>query len=323
MNKPLVSVILAAYNRTQFLAEAIESVLNQSYPNIELIVVDDGSSVDLSKVLRDYSDRISLIRHFENRGLAAAINTGLQKAGGEFIDILSDDDGYAPDKIEKQMDVFEHHPEIDIVYTDYKWLLPDGKFTGHSAKKIAQLQVKRQASDVYAALLSGNFIDAISPLVRRRCYEVAGNYNERLKNLEDWEMWLRLSAAGFTFYYLDEPLIYIRRHQDRKSLDPVRNKHQRLRVLYHVTAGKRGHVKLDTKMRTRAYANVFFDYAYAVYKQKDYSGYCHYMWWALRLHPKRATFKAIRRLLKSILKQSYCDRIKPCANNATRVKRRQ
>jgi glycosyltransferase involved in cell wall biosynthesis len=84
-------------------------------------VVDDGSTVDLSAVLATYDGKFIYLRLPENRGLSAAVNAGLKIARGDFIDILNDDDGFMPDKIEKQIAVFDSRPDVDIVYTDFKW----------------------------------------------------------------------------------------------------------------------------------------------------------------------------------------------------------
>jgi len=302
MNHPLVTVILAVYNRTNYLSEAIESVLGQTYSNIELIVVDDGSTIDLSGVLDQYKDKITLITHDNNRGLSAAINTGLRQASGEFIDILSDDDGYFPRKIERQLKIFQQSPEIDIVHTDYRQL-KDGQLVGHSRKKQIDLNRKRSDNNLYYTLLRGNFIDAISPLVRKKCYDVIGGNDERLKNLEDWDMWIRMVAGGFKFYYLDEPTVYFRKHDDNKSKDPLRNMHQRFRVLYNAFVKELSPLSKDSKewktVRRKAYANVFIDYASSIYRSDNYGDYVKYMGWGLKLDLSRATAKIIRRFIKS------------------------
>ena len=302
MNNSLVTVILAVYNRTTYLSEAIESVLDQTYSNIELIVVDDGSTIDLSGVLDQYKDKITLITHDVNRGLSAAINTGLQQASGEFIDILSDDDGYFPQKIESQLMIFQKFPEIDIVHTDHRQL-KDGELVGHSRKKQIDLNRKRSDNNLYHILMRGNFIDAISPLVRKKCYDVVGCYDERLKNLEDWDMWIKMVARGFKFYYLDEATVYFRKHDDNKSKDPLRNMHQRFRVLYKAFVKELSPLSKYSNewntVRRKAYANVFIDYASSVYRIGNYWDYVKYMGWGLKLDLSRATAKIIRRFIKS------------------------
>ncbi len=276
--------------------EAIDSVLNQTYLNIELIVVDDGSTVDLSIIFKEYKNKIFLIRHDKNRGLAAALNTGLKEAKGEFIGIMCDDDIYASKKIETQIKIFKDEPDIDIIYTDYGKIKNGRIIIGHSQLRQEDLNRRRYADNLYFALLEGNFIDAISPLVRRECYEEVGGYDECLKNFEDWDMWLRMAKAGFGFYYLNEPLIFARKHDEHKSRDPKRNMQQQIRVLYKVFKNEQFN-KNDKKM----YANIFIDHAYTAYRNKNYQDYVKYILWGLHFNKSRATFKTIRRLIKSYI----------------------
>jgi len=153
-------------------------------------------------------------------------------------------------------------------------------------------------------LLRGNFIDAISPLVRKRCYETIGDYDERLKNLEDWDMWIRMVGAGFKFYYLDKPTIYFCKHEDNKSKITQRIlMRRRIQVLSKAfIKGPSPLIKRSDEwklIRRRAYANVFIDYASAVYRSCNYGDYVKYMEWGLKLDLSRATVKIIRRFIKS------------------------
>ncbi|MCD4731699.1 MAG: glycosyltransferase [Bacteroidales bacterium] len=302
MSKPLVSVIIPVYNRKQFLTEAINSVLNQIYDNIEVIVVDDGSTEDLSEIMNTFKGKIKVKKHNRNLGLSATLNSGLRIARGEFVGILADDDLYTPDKIEKQIGAFKRNPEIDVVYTEYQWLHPDGRINSHNNKKKSSLDLRRNTKNLYYSLLQGNFIDAISPLVRRKCYDIVGGYDEWLKNLEDWDMWLRMTETGFNFYFLDEAHVSVRKHSENKSKNPEKNMHQRLRVLYKTFKNKKfKNLNELMNIRRRSYATVFFDYAFAVYKQENYPAYVKYMHKAIILNSHRISVKVIRRLIKSYI----------------------
>jgi len=113
----LVSVIIPTYNRSYFVTEAIESVLCQTYPNIELIVVDDYSMDDTEEKLKPYKNKgkIKYIRNEKNKGISPTVNTGLLAANGKYIARLDDDDLFMPDKIEKQVKHFEEDPDVGMV----------------------------------------------------------------------------------------------------------------------------------------------------------------------------------------------------------------
>ena len=115
---PKVSVVIPCYNRDAYIAQTVESVLNQTWKNLELVVVDDGSTDGSLQVLQRYQDQIRIMKHpgGENRGQSASINLGLENTDGEFIAILDSDDYWALDKIEKQAGYLVNHPDVGLVY---------------------------------------------------------------------------------------------------------------------------------------------------------------------------------------------------------------
>ena len=126
--KPTVSVIIPTYNRAKLLPRAIKSVLNQTFKDFEVIIVDDGSTDNTEEVINEFqkhNKRIKYIRHEKNKGAAAARNTGIKIAQGEYIAFQDSDDEWLPNKLEKQMEIFESAPaEIGVVYTDYgEWVI--------------------------------------------------------------------------------------------------------------------------------------------------------------------------------------------------------
>jgi glycosyltransferase involved in cell wall biosynthesis len=120
-----VSVVIPSYNSAHHISETLESVFSQSYRPHEIIVVDDGSTDDTRAVLEKYSDRIIYV-YQKNAGEPAARNTGIRRASGEFIAFLDADDLWLPNKLTLQMDYFEKHPEVDLVYTDMKQFNENG-----------------------------------------------------------------------------------------------------------------------------------------------------------------------------------------------------
>ena len=197
-----VSIIIPTYNRAHLLGRAIQSVLTQTYQDFELIIVDDGSTDNTEKVVESFKDeRIRYIRHKENKGGAAARNTGIKAAKGEYIAFQDSDDVWLPEKLEKQMKLFETAaPEVGVVYTGCQRLKNNKK--SYSPPP----QVAQKEGDIFYDLLKWNFITMPSVLVKRECFEKAGMFDENLPRLQDWELFIRISKV-YRFKCIDEPLV--------------------------------------------------------------------------------------------------------------------
>ncbi len=208
--KPLVSVIIPTYNRARFLKEALASVLAQTYRPLEIIVVDDGSTDETSKVVSRFPVRYVRTPH---RGVAAARNRGLSKARGALIAFLDSDDLWLPRKIEVQVSFFERQPEAVAVQTEEVWL--------RGGKRVNPKKRHRKPS--------GHFFDRalelclISPsavMLRREVLEEIGGFDETFPVCEDYELWLRL-LARYPVYLIPEPLVIKRGgHPDQLSKTP-------------------------------------------------------------------------------------------------------
>ncbi|ACL15990.1 glycosyltransferase family 2 protein [Methanosphaerula palustris] len=200
---PTVSVILPTYNRAHLLPTAIESVLNQTYRDLELIVVDDGSKDSTEEVIRTITDeRLRYIRYEPNQGANHARNVGIQAARGPFIAFQDSDDDWFPDKLEKNMKLFEMvGPEVGVVYSGY-W-----KHMGNNQKMyIPFTWVKQRDGDVHHELMRGNFVTTQAAVVRKECFEKSGLWMEGLPAKQEWELFLRISK-DYKFAYIDEPLL--------------------------------------------------------------------------------------------------------------------
>jgi len=212
---PLVSVIVPTYNSGKYIKETLESVFSQTYSNIEVIVVDDGSADDTKEVLEPYMRQIKYI-HKGNGGPASARNRGIREASGEFIAFLDADDLWLPGKLRTQVNFFnQNNGQTGLVHTNVIKMYGDG-FT-----KI-KLKGDYCAKGPYS-LFMGNFITNSSVLVRRQCFEALGYFDES-KDLianEDYDMWLRISSK-YEIGYIDEPLVIYRFHSQGISRDPDR-----------------------------------------------------------------------------------------------------
>ena len=198
MSRPTVSVIIPTYNRAALLKRAIESVLNQSFKDFELIVVDDASPDNTPEVVRSIRDsRIRYIRLKKNSGGPVARNTGIKKARGKFIALLDDDDEWLPHRLELQVKKLETlDKEFGVVYGGFYYVSQqDGRILG---KRLPQFR-----GDVYQHFLRENFVGSPTLLIRRECFKKAGLFDPKLTSSQDWDMWLRI-AKYYKFDYVDE-----------------------------------------------------------------------------------------------------------------------
>jgi glycosyltransferase involved in cell wall biosynthesis len=214
-SKPTVSVIIPTYNRRQLIARSIKSVLNQTYRDFELIIVDDGSTDGTSEVVAGFNDeRIRYIRCDENRGEAAARNMGIKAARCDYIAYQDSDDEWLPEKLARQMELLENAPpEVGVIYTGF-W-----KTENHRKIYIPFSWVNQKNGDIYKELLKGNFVGSPVVLIKKECFDSAGLFDERLRNLVDWEMWLRISRH-YHFRCVDEPLAVAHYDADNISDNP-------------------------------------------------------------------------------------------------------
>jgi teichuronic acid biosynthesis glycosyltransferase TuaG len=209
---PKVSVIIPVYNQERYVGECVESVLGQDYPNLEVIVVDDGSTDGTARILEGFDDRIHYIRQ-DNRGAAAALNVGLRAAAGALVGWLSADDLYLPGKIRAQVEKMMREPEVALVYTD--WIMIDGE-----GRKLRTFRAACPPADEFArAMLKDNPVNGSSVLIRRECFETAGYFDETLRANVDGDMWFRLLRQGCRFGHIAQPLIKYRWHSSNLSHD--------------------------------------------------------------------------------------------------------
>ncbi|MFH1878688.1 MAG: glycosyltransferase [Candidatus Omnitrophota bacterium] len=193
-----VSIILPTYNGEKYIREAIDSCLNQTYDDLELIVVEDGSD-RVHDIVTSYSDkRIRYLRHEENKGISAALNTGFAESSGEFLTWTSDDNIYMPGAIERMVEALAPG-NADFVYADFAEI--DGE--GNLMRQVKVLPPE--------SLKKVNYI-GLCFLYTRRIYERLGGYDPEAFLAEDYEYWLRIYYSGYRMKNLRECLYYVRMH---------------------------------------------------------------------------------------------------------------
>jgi glycosyltransferase involved in cell wall biosynthesis len=210
MTTPNVSVIIPTCNRATLLPVAIQSVLDQTFHDFELLVVDDASDISVDDVVASFQDkRVRLIQHDSRRGGAAARNTGIRNSYGDYVAFLDDDDEWYPEKLARQMEVMlKAQPEVAAVYTGYLVVdRSDGNVSGR--------MIPSRRGKIYAELLKSNPIGGTSSvLLKRSCLQKVGLFDESLPSFQDRDLWIRISKE-FQFDYVQEPLLNYFLHSEK------------------------------------------------------------------------------------------------------------
>lgn len=229
MSDDLVSVIIPAYKCEEVISSALESVLGQTYRNVEVIVVDDGSPDNLEGAVERYRDRIRYISQ-ENGGVSKARNTGVRASLGKFVAFLDADDAWDREKLALQVEILSRHPEIGMLFSAFHFMrggnvLKDRNyrsgfnffreyrydirdiFPNRSTLEKNGVRVEYHWGDIYDRLFLGNFILPSSVIARKESFLACGGFNERIRVAEETDFFLRFSArrqVGF----LDHPVVY-------------------------------------------------------------------------------------------------------------------
>ena len=238
---PLVTVVIPCYKQAHFLGEAIESVLSQSYPNFEIVVVDDGSPDDTALVASRYPpEKVRLVRQ-NNRGLSGARNRGLSESEGEYVVFLDADDRLLPEALEVGLEQLRSHPESVLVSGQYRFMAADG-----SALHVQEHPCPDK--EHYVALLRYNHIGMPATVMyRRSVFESVGGFDTSLRASEDYDLYLRI-ARKFPICCHDKVVAEYRRHGANMSADPA----LMLKTALAVLGSQREYVK-GSKHHQQAY----------------------------------------------------------------------
>ena len=224
---------MPVYNGAAYLRESVASAVAQVGADIELIVVDDGSTDESADIIAEFGDRIRCLRQ-ENAGTAVARNTALRSSAREWVAFLDQDDRWKPNKIAEQLRIATE-TGADVVYTNAEVF--------GEVERIGQLRsnpATMPAGDVFEHLLVDNFVTMSSVMVRRELLVKFGGFAIDCPGVDDWDMWLRLSADGAKFAAMPEPLTEYRWHSDAQSRKYGTMRNSRLRVVRSALGSDRG-----------------------------------------------------------------------------------
>jgi glycosyltransferase involved in cell wall biosynthesis len=215
---PLISVIIPTYNRPDMVIEAVDSVLNQNFPDMELIVVDDGSTDETLDRLDAYGSRVTLLSQ-ANKGVSAARNYGVSKSSGRYVAFLDSDDFWLPGKLFAQMDFFLNQPDARICQTEEIWVR-----RGHRVNP--KFKHHKPSGMIFSQSLALCLVSPSAVMLRRDLFDEMNGFDESLPACEDYDLWLRI-ACRYPIYLIDTPLIVKRGgHGDQLSAQPCLDKYR-------------------------------------------------------------------------------------------------
>ncbi len=276
---PLVSVIMPAYNAASFIGAALESILSQTYPNLEVLVVDDGSTDCTADVVLQFAardPRIILLRQL-NKGVAAARNAAIHAARGAFIAPIDSDDVWSPQKIEKQVSrMLQSSSCVGLVYAWSVRIDANGGMIGLGSSPDLR-------GNVYAAFVYKNFCSASAPLIRKICLDLVGSYDPSLREqgaegCEDIDLLLRI-AERYQFELVPEYLVGYRQSEESMS----RNLHSMERSFLLVMArARQRHPELPQIIFSWAYGQFYLHLVHKCIKHDDHLNALRYLGKAVR-----------------------------------------
>jgi glycosyltransferase involved in cell wall biosynthesis len=278
-SSPIVSVILPTYNRAPLITRAIESVLGQEFTDLELIVVDDGSTDNTRQAISRMDDqRLRYINYDQNHGETFARNRGIQLARGEFIAQMDSDDIWYPQKISYQVNLFSRYRHLNLSFCNMKNInMITGKEENYFEQvsyAFQELQVQKLEDDVWEilgglseALLASTIIPHPTVMFRRSMVESVGRYNETLRGAGDFEYWWRVVLKGEKLAYTNR--IYLDRYVDAHSLTAnkltVNKRHLQALEICEQTAQDLGRIDLIPRLRKAKFVTwcrIMFEYVY-------------------------------------------------------------
>ena len=219
IKNPKVSVIMPCYNHEKYIDCAINSVLNQSYGNFELIIVDDSSSdrsVDIIEHYEKLDDRVVAIYHQTNMGASTSRNDAIEKANGDYIAFCDADDIWLCDKLKIQIAKIVNLHHYDLIYCDSSIIDSRGNYTGKKFSDNFSPFIGSQKAVFYKLCIS-NCINLSTVLLKKACADRIGYFNKEISYVEDWLFWICL-ANEYEFYYIDLPLVEYRVHEQSSNL---------------------------------------------------------------------------------------------------------
>src|ERR1039458_7717935 len=257
-----ISVVIPAYNAFAFIAETLDSVLQQTFPPDEILVIDDGSTDDTASIAESFGPPVRVFRRPNSRQ-GASRNFGVQKASCEWIAFIDADDLWEPNKLERQMTELASHPEADLCYTDHERFAIEGRELRYFTK------IPFCSPDQLGRLLFQRCAFQLSSvIVRRSTFLEVGGFATDFKVCEDWDLWLRLFNMGKKFVACPERLLLYRMHGANVSFNTLARPAEDIRIYReHILPNLSGHSNWRAYFRVHSLYNA--EQAYSLRNAAD------------------------------------------------------
>ncbi len=278
-DSPLVSAVIPAYNAERFLAQTIESVLGQTYPRIECLVINDGSTDRTAEIAKAFGDHV---RYFEkaNGGVSSARNLGIENANGEFIAFLDADDLWLPHKTERQIEVYRRNNHVGLIYSAVQTINETGEVVGEvnrSFEKDALERILCLETPVYLTMTG---------IVPKKVFEAVGGFDEELSTSADADMACRI-ALKYELAVIDEPLAIYRQHGNQMHLNLNALENDTTRIFNKLFKSGLEHEKLK-RLESKAYSSLASTLAIAYFRKREYLRFLNHLGKAFWYHPTAA-----------------------------------
>ena len=264
MKKGLVSIITPVYNGEEFLNRSIKSVLDQTYQNWELLLIDDGSDDDSVNIIESYllDKRIRLLKNKSNSGISATRNKGIRNSNGEYIALLDQDDEWFPEKLQKQVQVFNSlDNSFGLVYSNIEVRFDNGKIT----ERKLNIAPKSQIDENLKLILLNNLISSPTVLLKKTVLDDVGLFDESIQwGGDDYDLWIRI-AHKYKFGYIDEVLCIRHEHQKNYSADKKRMMDRTIELVEKYVQD----FGLDPELKKKTRSNLYYRFGIESLKKKD------------------------------------------------------
>lgn len=211
MEKPIVSIIIPAYNAGKYIKQTVESVIGQTYKNIEIIVIDDGSKDKTAEIVKSFGDPRVIYIFQENNGQSAARNAGIKIAKGKYISFLDSDDLFLPQKIERQVDFLESNPDCGVCYSKIYHFFSD------QPEKLYYNPIPNYSGYIFDKLLTHSVVNPLAAVMRKEYLDKYGGFKEDWRRCDEQYLWLKMAFNKVKFCYLDEVLGHYRINRESMS----------------------------------------------------------------------------------------------------------
>jgi len=291
-NFPLISVIVVNYNYERYLGECVDSVLAQTYPNMEVTIVDDGSTDRSLSVLEPYRKRVRIIQQ-KNKGVSNARNAGIFESRGQWIAFLDSDDAWRPEKLQEQSRYFQDSA-ISMVFCGVEYVDDSGQSLGYTFPEVATDVLPQLVTFAPLTIAGGS-----TAVVRADCLRDLGGFDDSLSTAADLDMWTRI-AALYKIRAVTAPLVKCRRHSRSMSLNVTLFERDNYRLL--TKAFSNPSCARIRHLRRQSFGRLYMILAGSYFQQRQwrraiYSASKALLWWPLELtHLLRLPFRSLHRL---------------------------